>query len=231
MAYPAPAYMPVMNRAGWYKSFFMDVVADPSYLDKMVGSFAWDTYRPGITHPDLNKRDKSCDKMPLAERALQVGGLWNRVCQETAVAMQAEKGAQAAADQAAAAVQSQQAFQADAQRASASQTPAVALTHTQQTFQQNTQQNFYPNAQQGFPPNAQQPSQTNAQPNLQPNTQPTFQPNGQRAFAPQGPTSVGVLQAPGKGSTKSAKSLMSAATKKKLLTGVGLGSQPESQKA
>lgn len=118
-----PAYMPVINRAGWYKAFFMDSVADPSYLDKMVGSFAWDTYRPGITHPDLDRRDKSHDKTPLTERAMQVRSLWERVCKETAAAMQAEKNAQAAAA-AQAADQAQQAAQADAQRAAASPDPA-----------------------------------------------------------------------------------------------------------
>lgn len=120
---PSPAYMPVINRAGWYKSFFMDVVADPSYMDKMVCSFAWDTYRPGITHPDLERRDKSHDKSPLTERAMQVRGLWERVCKETAAAIQAEKDAQTAAHAqvlAQAHAQAQQASQANAQRATAS---------------------------------------------------------------------------------------------------------------
>jgi hypothetical protein len=85
---PYPRYIPALNRAGWYKYLFMEAASEPDSLSKMVSLFCSDTYRPGILqHPDVNKQDRT--EIPaLATRAKSVRNVLERVCQETAAAMQ-----------------------------------------------------------------------------------------------------------------------------------------------
>lgn len=53
-------YMPALNRAGWYKFFFLEMLHAPDDASKLLNAFCADTYRPGIlNHPDMNKRDRS----------------------------------------------------------------------------------------------------------------------------------------------------------------------------
>ncbi|KAF2190148.1 hypothetical protein K469DRAFT_24392 [Zopfia rhizophila CBS 207.26] len=62
-------YMPALNRAGWYKYLFLELVGEPEMLEKMVAIFCADTYKPGfLQHPDLQKRDKD-EPGALAARA------------------------------------------------------------------------------------------------------------------------------------------------------------------
>lgn len=81
-------YMPALNRAGWYKYIFLELVAEPEGLDKMISAFCNDTYKPSILNqPDLQKQDKT-ENPVLASRAKAVRNVITKVCQETAAAMQ-----------------------------------------------------------------------------------------------------------------------------------------------
>ncbi|KAF2746118.1 hypothetical protein M011DRAFT_478502 [Sporormia fimetaria CBS 119925] len=85
---PYPTYIPALNRHGWYKSLFLEALAEPESLHRMLYAFSIDTYRPGILdHPDTAKMDKP--EMPgLAERAKEVRAVLERVCAEVAKEMQ-----------------------------------------------------------------------------------------------------------------------------------------------
>lgn len=64
-----PAYMPALNRAGWYKFFFLDVIQDPESVEKTLPILCGDAYNPGVLNqPDFQKRDKT----PLAALAARV---------------------------------------------------------------------------------------------------------------------------------------------------------------
>ncbi|KAF2251893.1 hypothetical protein BU26DRAFT_502470 [Trematosphaeria pertusa] len=90
-----PTYMPALNRAGWYKYFFLEMCHQPESLDKVLQTFCADTYKPGVLNqPDIQKRDQT--PLPaLASRAAAIGtGAVSRVCEEIAAAMQrAQPGA------------------------------------------------------------------------------------------------------------------------------------------
>jgi hypothetical protein len=88
-----PSYMPALNRAGWYKSLFLEAVSEPETLSRMLSQFCGHSYRPGILqHPDVQKQDKT--ELPaLTERAKSVRTVLQRVCEETAAAMQATQNA------------------------------------------------------------------------------------------------------------------------------------------
>lgn len=81
-------YMPALNRAGWYKFFFLEIVQDPDEIDKVMPALCADTYKPGIlNHPDLTKRNKS-DVQALRARADEVQTLAiKRVGDEARTAM------------------------------------------------------------------------------------------------------------------------------------------------
>lgn len=51
-----PTYMPALNRAGWYKHLFLEVL-QAGKMESMLQAFCADTYKPGVLHPDMNKRD------------------------------------------------------------------------------------------------------------------------------------------------------------------------------
>ncbi|KAF2806415.1 uncharacterized protein BDZ99DRAFT_422811 [Mytilinidion resinicola] len=83
-----PSYIPALNRAGWYKYFFLEVVGEREGLEKMLPAFCADTYNPATAgHPDLSRRDKG-EPQSLSARAnaLRTGAI-ARVCQEAAAAI------------------------------------------------------------------------------------------------------------------------------------------------
>jgi hypothetical protein len=65
-------YVPALNRAGWYKFFFLEAMHGPDDIYKLLPALCADTYKPGVLiHPDLNKRDRT--EMPaLQARAAQL---------------------------------------------------------------------------------------------------------------------------------------------------------------
>ena len=51
-------YIPALNRAGWYKYFFLEMLHEPDRLEKMLTAICPDTYKPGVfNQPDVDKRD------------------------------------------------------------------------------------------------------------------------------------------------------------------------------
>ncbi|EUC40165.1 hypothetical protein COCMIDRAFT_109497 [Bipolaris oryzae ATCC 44560] len=53
-------YIPALNRAGWYKFFFLEIMQNPDEISTLMPALCADTYKPGVlNHPDLSKRDKS----------------------------------------------------------------------------------------------------------------------------------------------------------------------------
>jgi hypothetical protein len=81
-------YMPALNRAGWYKFFFLEMIAGSDDVGKLLSTLCADTYKPGaLNHPDLNKRDRS-DIPTLQTRAAEVqSAAIRRVCEEAKAAM------------------------------------------------------------------------------------------------------------------------------------------------
>ncbi|KAF2205695.1 hypothetical protein GQ43DRAFT_467959 [Delitschia confertaspora ATCC 74209] len=86
---PYPTYMPALNRSGWYKYLFLELLGEPESLEKILPLFCADTYRPnGAHHPNLTRRDRG-EPSGLNARANQIRtGAIARVCQETAAVMQ-----------------------------------------------------------------------------------------------------------------------------------------------
>jgi hypothetical protein len=84
-----PSYVPALNRAGWYKYFFLEMIVEPEGLDKMMPAFCSDTYKPKVLNqPDLQKRDRT-ELTGLVGRANRTrNAAMARVCQEAAKAMQ-----------------------------------------------------------------------------------------------------------------------------------------------
>jgi len=90
---PGPAsayatYMPALNRSGWYKFFFLEMMHGPDDIGKLVQALCADTYKPGVlNHPDVTKRDRS--EIPaLQARAAEVQFVaMKRVCEEARRAM------------------------------------------------------------------------------------------------------------------------------------------------
>ncbi|KAF2466198.1 uncharacterized protein BDR25DRAFT_306349 [Lindgomyces ingoldianus] len=88
-----PVYMPAINRAGWYKYLFMEMICEPEGLDKMMPAFCGDTYKPGVfNHPDIKKQDRTeLPELTTKINAVRQGAV-SRVVQETAAEMQAAQG-------------------------------------------------------------------------------------------------------------------------------------------
>ncbi|KAF2024790.1 hypothetical protein EK21DRAFT_77924 [Setomelanomma holmii] len=81
-------YMPALNRAGWYKFFFLETMHEPNDIGKLLQALCADAYKPGVLNqPDLNKRDRG-DILALQTRAadIQTTAI-RRVCKETQTAM------------------------------------------------------------------------------------------------------------------------------------------------
>jgi hypothetical protein len=81
-------YMPALNRAGWYKFFFLEMMHAPEDIGDLIAALCADTYKPGVlNHPDLNKRDKT-EMAAVQTRAAEIQTYAiGRVCEETKVAM------------------------------------------------------------------------------------------------------------------------------------------------
>ena len=90
-------YMPALNRAGWYKFFFLEIMHEPSDINKLLSTLCADTYKPGILHhPDLSKRDRTeAPTLQARAAAIQTEAI-KRVCDETKAARRAESGGHAA---------------------------------------------------------------------------------------------------------------------------------------
>jgi hypothetical protein len=91
-------YMPALNRAGWYKYFFLEMLHGPDEIGKLLSALCADTYKPGVLNqPDLNRRDRS--SIPaLQQRAAQIQSMAIKyVCDEAKHAMQHERNGAAAA--------------------------------------------------------------------------------------------------------------------------------------
>ena len=84
-------YMPALNRAGWYKFFFLEAMHAPDDIGAFVSALCADTYKPGVLqHPDLNKRDRT-EMAGLQARAAAIKTFaMQRVCEETRTAMAAD---------------------------------------------------------------------------------------------------------------------------------------------
>jgi hypothetical protein len=82
-------YVPALNRAGWYKFFFLEMLHGPDNINKLLPALCSETYKPGVLHhPDLTKRDKG-EAPALQSRAAEIqAAAINQVCNETKAAMQ-----------------------------------------------------------------------------------------------------------------------------------------------
>jgi hypothetical protein len=81
-------YMPALNRAGWYKFFFLETMHGAEDMCKLLPALCAESYKPGVlNHPDLNRRDRS-DIPALQARAgaIQSNAI-KRVCEEAKTAM------------------------------------------------------------------------------------------------------------------------------------------------
>jgi hypothetical protein len=83
-----PTYMPALNRAGWYKFFFLEIMRAPEAISDLIPVLCADTYKPGVlNHPDLSKRDKT-EPPALQARAAEIQTYAiGRVCEEIKTAM------------------------------------------------------------------------------------------------------------------------------------------------
>ncbi|KZM26523.1 hypothetical protein ST47_g2308 [Ascochyta rabiei] len=84
-------YMPALNRAGWYKFFFLEMMHGPDNINKLMPALCLETYKPGVLHhPDLTKRDKA-EAPALQARAAEIqSAAINQVCNEIKAAMLVE---------------------------------------------------------------------------------------------------------------------------------------------
>jgi hypothetical protein len=87
-------YMPALNRAGWYKFFFLEMVHAPEDIGDVIPRLCADTYKPDLlNHPDIEKRDKT-DVPALQARAAEIQTYaLGRVCEETKTAMSVDTDA------------------------------------------------------------------------------------------------------------------------------------------
>ncbi|KAF1948686.1 hypothetical protein CC80DRAFT_299208 [Byssothecium circinans] len=87
-------YMPALNRAGWYKYFFLEMMHEPEGLEKMLTTLCSDTYKPGVLNqPDTQKRDRTVLPGVAAQAATIRNACVSSVSQETAALMQSARGA------------------------------------------------------------------------------------------------------------------------------------------
>jgi hypothetical protein len=87
------SYMPALNRAGWYKFFFLEMMHNADNIDKLMPALCFDSYKPGVLHhPDLSKREKA-GVPALQAKAVEIQTVAiNRVCNEVKAAMLADSG-------------------------------------------------------------------------------------------------------------------------------------------
>lgn len=140
---PYPVYFPALNRAGWYKSLFQDLISEPESLQKLMPTLCGDTYKPGVLNqPDIQRHDKT--PVPgLAARVQVIQAQVTGVCEEILAEIQSKQASQGghagptAQGDAAAAQQAQQSL-AEAQMAA--QLKMQSLQMQQQINQQMNQQ-------------------------------------------------------------------------------------------
>lgn len=91
-----PTYMPAINRAGYYKYLFLEMMHEPEALEGMLTKFCADTYNPSVLNqPDVQKRDRSVLPGVAAQAATIRSACVSLVSQETAAKMQPQhRGAQ-----------------------------------------------------------------------------------------------------------------------------------------
>lgn len=67
-----PTYVPALNRAGWYKFLFIDLLSRPETLERLLTAFCQDTYNPqALNQPDVHKWNRN--EVPgLQERARSI---------------------------------------------------------------------------------------------------------------------------------------------------------------
>lgn len=84
-------YMPALNRAGWYKFFFLEMMHCAENINKLMSALCSETYKPGLLHhPDLTKRDRA-EAPALQTRAARLQStVINQVCDEIKAAMLVE---------------------------------------------------------------------------------------------------------------------------------------------
>ena len=87
---PYTTYIPALNRSGWYKYLFLELVGEPEGLEKLMPRFCADTYNPsGAGHPDLTRRERN-EPAPLSARANHIRtNAIARVSQEAASSVNA----------------------------------------------------------------------------------------------------------------------------------------------
>ncbi|KAL1594190.1 hypothetical protein SLS59_008812 [Nothophoma quercina] len=65
-------YMPALNRAGWYKFFFLEMMHGPDNINKLMPALCSETYNPEVLHhPNLATRDKA-EAPALQARAAEI---------------------------------------------------------------------------------------------------------------------------------------------------------------
>jgi hypothetical protein len=80
--------MPALNRVGWYKFFFLEMMHAPGDIDDLIPVLCVDSYKPGVlNHPDLDRRDKTEIPALQARAAETQAYAIGRVCEETKIAM------------------------------------------------------------------------------------------------------------------------------------------------
>jgi hypothetical protein len=84
-----PTYIPALNRAGFYKYFFLTMMHDPQGLEKMLTAFCADTYKPRVLNqPDMQRRDKTpIPGLAAQATAIETAAI-SRVCEEMAAVIQ-----------------------------------------------------------------------------------------------------------------------------------------------
>lgn len=85
------SYVPALNRAGWYKFFFLEMMHGSDNINKLMPALCHETYKPGVLHhPDLYKRERA-EAPALQARAAEIQKMAiNQVCNETKAAMLAD---------------------------------------------------------------------------------------------------------------------------------------------
>lgn len=84
----SPVYIPALNRPGWYKFFFLEMMHGPDNINKLLPALCSESYKPGILHhPDLSKRDKAEAPALQAMAAEIQATAIDRVCTEIKATM------------------------------------------------------------------------------------------------------------------------------------------------
>jgi hypothetical protein len=84
-------YMPALNRAGWYKFFFVDAMRAPEELGNVMAAVCADRCQAGtVDGPDLNKLDRRAIPALRARAGEMRAYAISQACEETRAAMDAD---------------------------------------------------------------------------------------------------------------------------------------------